>query len=437
MPDPNWTLTGHPEVSSEILMKRLADGSLVLIGDTAPLPVSFGDSASLDAFGRLRVSQPITIFDSQHQYNINALVWDTGLSSGTGAVTHLPNESAAHLSTGGTASGAKAVLQTKAYHRYQPGKSQLVLFTGTFGAAVANVRRRYGYFDAQNGLFFEQTASAFSVVVRSYASAAAVDSATPQASWNLDPMDGTGASGITLDVTKSQIFVIDLEWLSVGRVRFGFVFGGRIVYCHDVANINANTGPYMTTANLPIRAEIENTDTAAGANTFKQICASVISEGGQEDDRAYLFSAGNGITTKAVTTRRPIATIRPGLTYNGIANRGQVIPVEIDLQADSNALYEIVLNGTLTGASFASAGTHSIAEYDTAATAISGGTVVESGFISTAGGVSRGIGRNSLLGRLPLTLNAAGTSGDTLSVVVTSFTGTANTAAQLTWREFR
>lgn len=399
--------------------------------------LSLGGQATLDAFGRLRVSQPITIFDSQHQYNINTLVWDSGLSTGTGAVTHLPNESAAQLSTGGTASGAKAVLQTKAYHRYQPGKSQLVLFTGTFGAAVTNVRRRYGYFDTNNGLFFEQTSAAFSVVARSYASGTAVGTAVAQSAWNIDTLDGTGPSGITIDHTKSQIFLIDLEWLSVGRVRFGFVLGGQIVYCHEFGHINANAGPYMTTANLPIRAEVENTGTAAGVNTFKQICASVISEGGQEDDRAYLFSAGNGITAKAVTTRRPILSIRPGLLFNGIVNRGQVVPVEIDLYADASAFYEIILNGTLTGASFAAVGGESVTETSTAATAVTGGTVVESGFVSTSGGASRGIGRNSLLGRLPLVLNAAGTVADTLSIVVTSFTGTANCSAQATWREFR
>ena len=416
------------------------DSSVVNIADLMSgtgIATRLADGAQLDAFGRLRTSAPVTIFDSQHQYNVNALVWDTGLSTGTGSVSHLPNESAALLTTGGGLSGAKAILQTKAYHRYQPGKSQLVLFTGVFEVAVANVRRRHGYFDAQNGLFFQQTTDGVAVVRRSYATGAAVDTVVLQSAWNLDPLDGTGDSGITLDVTKAQIFAIDLEWLSVGRVRFGFVFAGVLTYCHEFGNVNASAVPYMTTANLPVRAEVENTGVASGASTFKQICASVISEGGQEDERAYLFTGGNGITSIAVTTRRPIASVRPSLTFNSIVNRGQIGPVEFDLIANANAFYEIVLNGELTGASFVSAGTHSIADVDVAATAISGGTIIESGYVSTAGGASRGTGRNNLLGRLALTLNAVGDTGDILSVVVTSFTGTANTSAQMTWREYR
>jgi hypothetical protein len=393
--------------------------------------------APIDAFGRVRVSDPVTVFDAGHQYNVNPLVWET-IVAGDGAVSHLPNESSASLTTGGTVADSKATIQTKVYHRYQPGKSQLVLCTGVFGAATANVRRRYGYFDADNGLFFEQTSAGMHVVVRSKASGSVVDSRINQTAWNLDKLDGTGASGITIDWTKAQIFLIDLEWLGVGRVRFGIVLGGAIVYVHEVTHVNALSGVYMTSANLPVRAEVENTDTTAAAATMKQICTSVISEGGQEDDRAFLFSAGNGITDIAVTTRRNVLIVRPKLLFNSLTNRGQVVPSEIALVSDENAYYEIVLNGTLGGSpSYTSANDASIAEYDVAGTTVTGGTVVATGFVTVAGNQATGVGNNGLLGRLPLVLNAAGTVADTLSVVVTSFSGTANVSASVTWREFR
>jgi hypothetical protein len=400
-------------------------------------PAGINIDAPIDAFGRVRVSDPVTVFDAGHQYNINPLVW-TSILAGTGAITHLPNESSASLSTGGTAADAKATLQTKVYHRYQPGKSQLVLCTGVFGAATENVRRRYGYFDSDNGLFFEQTEDGMHVVVRSKATGSVVDSRINQSAWNLDRLDGTGGSGITVDWEKAQIFLIDLEWLGVGRVRYGIVLGGAIVYVHEVTNVNALSGVYMTSANLPVRAEVENTDTTAASATMKQICVSVISEGGQEDDRAFLFSAGNGITTVAVTTRRAVLSIRPKLLFNSLANRGQVIPSEIELYAAANAYYEIVVGGTLGGTpSWASVNDASIVEYDVAGTTVTGGTIVESGFVTTSGGASRGQGRNGILGRLPLVLNAAGDVADVLSVVVTSFSGTAATSASVTWREFR
>jgi hypothetical protein len=391
----------------------------------------------IDAFGRLRTSNPTTIFDAGHQYDRNPLVWDTGLSTG-GTVTHLPNESAVSLSTASTDDGARAVLQTKVYHRYQPGKSQLILCTGAFGAAVGNVHKKYGYFDGANGVYFEQTTAGVGVVLRSRSSGTVVDTRVEQADWNLNKLDGTGANGLTVDFTKAQIFLFDLEWLGVGRVRYGVVLGGAIVYVHELAHVNTLTGPYMTTANLPVRAEIANEGVAAAVATMKQICCSVISEGGQEDDRAFLFSAGNGTTPIAVTTRRAVLTIRPKLMFNELANRGQVVPVEIDLYTDASAYYEIVLNGALGGTpSWVSANAASIVERDIAATTVTGGVVVEAGFVTTSGGASRGQGRNGILGRLPLGLDAAGDVADTLSVVVTSFTGTANVSASVTWREFR
>ena len=421
-----------------VFQELVVEGELIIDGgEVVVLSNTEATQFPLDAFGRVRVSDPITIFDAGHQYNLNLLVWDTGLSAGTGTVTHLPNESAVSLSTGGTASGAKAVLQSKVYHLYQPGKSQLIMCTGALGVATDDVRKRYGYFDADNGTFFEQTSAGVGAVLRSRTTGSVVDTRVEQADWNLDPLDGTGPSKITADFEKAQIFLFDMEWLGVGRVRFGIVLGGQIVYVHEFAHINTLTGPYMTSANLPIRAEIENTALAAGTTTWKQVCASVISEGGQEDDRAFLFSAGNGTTTTAVTTRRPIFTVRPKLTFNSLANRGQVVPSEIDLYTSSNAYYEFVLNGTLTGASFGSAGADSIAEVDVAATAITGGTIVEGGFVTTGGGSSRGSGRNGLLGRLALVLNALGDTADTLSIVATSFAGTANMSAAVTWKEFR
>ena len=384
-----------------------------------------------DAFARVRVSDPVTIFDAGHQYNVNPLMWDTGLSSGTGAVTHIPNKSAARLSTGGTASGAKAVLQTKVYHRYQPGKSQLIMCTAALGNPKANVRKRYGYFDANNGVFFEQTSDGVAVVLRSEVSGAVVDTRVEQRDWSLAP-------NLAVDFSKAQIFLFDLEWLGVGRVRFGIVLGGRIIYVHEFTHVNTLSGPYMTTANLPVRAEIENTGVAASESALAQICCAVISEGGQEDDRAFLFSASNGVTSVAVTTRRAVLTIRPKLTFNDITNRAQVVPTEVSLATSANAYYEVVLNGVLGGTpSWVSVNDESVVERDIAGTTVTGGTVVETGFVTTAGGASRGQGLNGILGRLPLVLNAAGDTADTLSIVLTSFTGTANVNASVTWREFR
>lgn len=400
--------------------------------------IEFANSGAIDAFARLRVSNPVTLFDSTHQYNASPLFWEATVTNGS--VTHSANSSAVTLSTGGTASGNKAYWQTRSYFRYQPGKSLLLVFTLVPGTAVSNLRRRWGYFDASNGLFFEQTSGGLSVVRRTNTSGTPTDNAVAQASWNVDPLDGTGPSGFNLDVTKANIFWVDIEWLGVGRVRMG-VFSelGMPIIAHEFRNANSLTVPYMTTANLPLRFEIENTGTTSGTNTMLQICSSVISEGGIELDRGRPGGAGNGVTSISVTTRRAVLSIRPKDTFNSIVNRGLIIPEDFNVYAKTNdSLIEIVYDGTLGGSpSWTSAGTNSIVEYDVAGTTVTGGEVIHVITAVTGQNALVTHSGDALASKLPMVLNAAGTagSGKVLSIVATSFSGTSGITASMNWRE--
>lgn len=390
------------------------------------------NSPSLDAFDRWRVSSPETLFDAQQQYGDNALAWETQ-TAGTGTTTFLPNEATIQMSTGGAAAGASVIRQTKTMFRYQPGKSQLIVCTFLFGAGAVNVRRRVGYFNAQNGVFLEQTSAGVSIVLRSFVTGAVVDDVVPQASWNLNTLPG-------LDITKVQILLIDLQWLGVGRVRVGFVLDGGVTYVHEFLNANTTkTAVYMTTANLPIRYEITNTGAAAGATTLKHICGSVMSEGGQQTARTYPFVASNGITAIAVTTRRPILSVRAKTTGpNAVRNTGQILMRSVDISAATNSCYfELVLNGTLGGVPVWTAvnAAASVAEFDVAATTIAGGTVIDAGFGLAGGGTVRGAGGSEVFGNIPLVYSDLLSVQDTLSLVCTSFTGTSNVAGMLAWNE--
>lgn len=400
--------------------------------------VSLDDSRSTDAFARLRISSPLTLFDSLQQYGDNAAVWENA-TTGTGSVSYLPNESTIQLSTGGTASGAKVIRQTRESFRYQPGKSQLIVITFVFdGGAKANVRWRAGYFDTGDGFFFELDSSTVNIVKRSSTSGSTVDTAITQASWNLDKLDGTGPSGITLDVSKIQILAIDLQWLSAGRVRVGFDIGGIIVYVHEFKHANQITKAYMKTPCLPLRYEIENTGVAASASTMRQICGAVISEGGFEDVRGLQFSAGRGTSGAAVTTRRPIFSIRAATNGpNSIRNIGRIVPRDVQVACQTNdILYEVVLNGTLTGASFSSVASTSIADKDTSASAISGGTTVMSGLVVSGAGAVKGIVDDVFFRDFPLVYSGLGNQQDILSVVATSLTGSSTVFSQVTWQEY-
>jgi hypothetical protein len=408
--------------------------------------VQGADSPTVDAFGRWRVSDPVTTFDSTLQYNTNPLQWEDILNGGT--VTHAPNSSGATLSTAAGTSGNYAYRQTRSYMRYQPGKSQLIVMTGVMGALKANVRQRVGYFDASDGAFFEQDGTNLKVVLRTSTSGSPSDAnAVNQSAWNLDKMNGSGTSGVTIDTSKDNIFVIDLQWLGAGRVRMGFDVGGKIIYCHEFRNANALTVPYMKTANLPCRWEIQNTAAAAGATTLLQVCTTVISEGGFEDDRGYDFTANNGITGIGVTTRRAILSIRPAATLNSIVFRGVIIPRDFTVITKTNdSLVELVYDPTFTvgggaltwtAADAADSGVEYCVHGDANAGAITNGIPISSLYGTAGSGANRvAVGRDTPT-RLPLVLDSAGANPKALSVVVTSLTGTSTNNAALNWKELR
>ncbi len=215
------------------------------------IQVEASDGPSADAFGRWRVSNPQTLFDSKLTGLDSApLFWDEQLESGTMATT-TPTADKPYIDfTSTNAAAGKRTRQTFRRFNYQPGKSQLILMTGILELASGTktgCERRIGPFDNNNGAFFESDAGTVGVTVRTHDSGSTVDITVAQASWNLDNMDGgsdaENPSGLTLDTTKEQVFVIDFQWLSAGRVRFGFEIGGVIVYVHEVNVANEATIP--------------------------------------------------------------------------------------------------------------------------------------------------------------------------------------------------
>lgn len=411
---------------------------------TNPQYIQF-PGVSLDAFYRLRIANPETVFDNINEYRHNTRIFED-VTSGTGSVTHLSNESSCQLSTGGTASGAKAYTVTREYFRYQPGKSQLILMTGVMGALKTNVRQRIGYFDTNNGLFFEQDGTNLKVVRRTKTSGSPVDNAVTQANWNVDKCDGTGSSGFNLDTSKTQIFFIDFEWLGVGSVRMGFFNEyGIPVVCHQFRNANTLTSVYMTTPNLPVQCQIENTGIAASTTTMKQICISVISEGGFEEERAAQFSVNNAATQVAVTTRRAILSFRPKATYNSITNRTVIRPIHMEITTKNNdCLWELVYAPVFTGTPVWNDvdTTNSAVEYsihsDAALGAFTNGLVVDSGYSPSAATASARSALNAdVTSRYPITLDASGANPIAFSLVCTSLASTSNNLGVLCWKEFK
>ena len=389
-----------------------------------------------DAFGRLRVSDPFTLFDSSQRYHDNGL-WatSTGVS---GAATFNSDQGLVDL-TLGTTSGDKVLRETYKVFSYQPGKSILTMNTFVMESGQENQRQRVGYFSADNGIFIEQSGvSAPAIVKRSSVSGSTVDTRIEQSDWNIDTLQGSGESGYTLDLTKAQIFWSDLEWLGVGTVRAGFVIDGQFVHCHSFHHANEIESTYMTTASLPCRYEIENLDTVSTSGTLKQICSTVLSEGGYQlkgepHSVATPITSPYSLTSTGVSY--PVASIR----LKSGETDAVVIPVGINvLGITNNANYKwsVVKNGTTSGGTWSDLNSTSSVQYNLSGTSFSGGNVLAQGYVvgSNQGSTATAVDRTNLfkfqLEREPFT-----STPYEFTVIVTVDSGSSEVVAAIDWEE--
>jgi hypothetical protein len=348
--------------------------------------ISYSNSPNIDAFGRLRVSAPFTLFDSSHRFADNGL-WSSALTT-SGTATFNANQGLVDLAVT-SASGSEVVRETNKIFSYQPGKSLLVLSTFVMSPAKTNLRQRIGYYGTQNGLYVQLNNSTLSFVERSYITGSVTESIINQSNWNVDTMDGNGPSGILLDITKAQILFMDIEWLGLGTVRMGFVINGNYYVCHKFHHANIITSTYITTASLPLRYEITNTGATSGASTLKQICSTVLSEGGYEL-RGSQQAVGTPITSpKTLTTA---GTFYPLVSLRLKSTRLDAIALATAISAIGNTAanynWQVVVAGTTTGGSWVSAGTNSSVEYNLTGTSFTGGRVIASGYFTATASTS-------------------------------------------------
>ena len=436
-----------------------------------------------DAFGRQRVSELFTLGDYKHLFAIDPNFLDSVSNGGT--VTFDANQAAAVLTTSSNTNSV-AIHQTKFYHHYQPGKSQLIYSSVNFRAPHRNVTKRTGYFDDRDGIYFEQvgsntadgstvssTTQTLNWVIRTYAggSASEVDFVTtingtpytykrrvPQTEWNRDRCDGTGGvnnpSGFKIDITKTQLAWIDFQWLGVGRVRCGFVHNGEMITAHEYYHSNVLPTVYISNPNLPVRCEILNTGTTPGG-VFDQICSSVMSEGGYVESGIdwSIYTTARATPTPG-QTRFPLVAIRLKNSFQGYPNRLSVRPLSLSLFAKTEPIvYEVAklpnaasLSTTdVGGLVWTSADSNSGVEYCVNATGFTSADVDR----FASGYVPSGSSQNSLSPVATGTLTAAKkniisqniTSTDSevyVIIVSTVFSGnqlTADAACSIQWRE--
>jgi hypothetical protein len=351
-----------------------------------------GQGFSGDLFGRLKVSNPITLFDSTHRYEQDGDFSDVIVGSGStvGIITH---QSTATLGIGTTA-GCSFVRESKRVFSYQPGKALQVLQTFVMEPPKANLTQRVGYASSENGVLLEQSTDSSGITtayftMRTKRSGISTEIRVPQSQWNRDTFDGTGfstsnPSGIKLDLSKAQILFSEYEWLGVGAVRCGLVNENGIFHILHIFNhSNVIDSTYMTTATLPVRYEIFNTGITTSSSTFKQICVSIQSNGGYEKRVASDVARQDALVSVASTSFIPLVSIR----LKAGREDAVILPNQINALPDSAAsvYYEVALikNATITGGSWITSSSPNV-EQNTTATSISGGTVVRAEYISSA-----------------------------------------------------
>ena len=413
----------------------VTSASVLAVSFSSNSSVALGDTMNLDAFGRLRTSNAATLFESSFEYDYQSAWFEPIVASG-GTIAHSSNTRSLTLTTP-TTSGASAAMQTRQFFPYEKGKSQLIKATFVLGSAVANVRKRVGYFETNNGVYLEQTTDGLRLVLRSKSTGSIVNNEVERAAWNLDPMDGSGPSGLALDVTKQQILVIDAQFLGAGRIRCGFNIDGRTYAAHQFLNANRNAvAPYMQTFSLPVRYEIANTSTSAGG-TFQIICCEVESEGGVGSPNGFLFSAANTADVATSSTRAHVLSIRPAATYSGHVNRQVVVPIDIGvIAAGAAVLVEVFYASVLTGGSWGTIANSSV-EIGTGQTITTAGTPVEAFFVASGAGTTRGSGSATIDSQYPLVLDAAGANPRALTIAATAVSGTGTARAAINWKEIR
>ena len=403
-----------------------------------------------DAFGRARVSEPMTIADYTHCYGQNSeMLFKT---NGSGTYSYLLNEASVKL-TVGTGSGDYTIHQTRMSHHYLPGKSQLIYSSFNFLTSSTNCDKMIGYFDDRNGIFLKLDGNGdLSFVQRSYATGTVSETSYLQSTWNKDKCDGTGSSKFNIDITKTQLVFFDFQWLGVGRLRCGFVHDGDIVVAHEIYHSNNIDKVYWSNPALPVRCEIKNTGIGSGTASFDQICSTVISEGGYElpgyDHAGY---GSKDITSAGTSTL--VGAYRLSDTYNSYPNRATVYPGDFKILSKfSNIRYEI---WRFPGTTSVTGGTWSIAAFNSAVElnvtpssfTTSGGELLNVGFLNasaTLGGKgvdptvspSFGIGGGLNAKKTFISQNIDSNNSNIIGFVVTPLDGaTASVNFAFTWRE--
>lgn len=392
--------------------------------------VTGDDTFSVDAFFRWRTAPPVTRFDSKQIYDNAPLFWDDAVVSGGGTgSSHSTLNAATTLSVSNTTAGHR-LRQTWERFNYQPGKSQLIIWTAADMATTSGNTKRCGLGSQTNGLFFQHSSG-----VPAFGRRSANDGSPEIITRDMwtDPMDGSGKSKINIDFTKMMIFFCDFEWLGAGRVRIGVIIGGTAYVLYEFKHSGLRSNVYMSDPNLPLFYEIIN-DGSGPADTFDHICSTVITEGGTPL-LGITRSSNNVITPVSVTTGS--YHILDGIRLKSTHLGASVIMENVSLINTGNAdfLWGLYLKPTtITGTPTWSNQTDSAVM-----TAVGNGATASGGYMINSAYVKGSSSTGSIVAPVPSSRNIgssiAGTPEELFLIARVLSGGATNMLGSINWRE--
>jgi hypothetical protein len=225
----------------------------------------------------------------------------------------------------------------------------------------------------------DSTASAASFS-QAVAGVAPTEEFIAQASWSDDAMDGAGATAMTLDPTKGNVFEIQYQWLGFGMIKF-FIEEqntGDFALVHKISYANQNTAPSLSNPTLPLCVSSVNTSNTSNV-TVKSGSMAGFTEG-IDRGAANAFFAAQGAKNVTSASEAPILTLSSKLIFQGSVNPVVSIPQNVNFSASglSNKQiceFRIYRGASLTGpVAYTDVNTNfSVTRFDTAATGFSGG----------------------------------------------------------------
>jgi hypothetical protein len=382
---------------------------------------------------RFKISPFQTVFFNTFQYGKETDVWDERIV-GIATATHDTSSSNVVMQVGSTA-GSKVIRQTKNVMRYIPGRGATLAFAVRLDTPQVGIRRRFGLFDDNNGVFVEDNGGTYSYVIRSSVTGITTETRVYRDDWNGEKFDGNGWTGVTADPTKQQMISINYEWYGAGIVQFAWLMKNETVVSHTFENSNTNDRVWCSTPFLPIRMEIENITGVAGTHYLYQGSNSLLQEG-EPEKLGTLLSIANSITG---TTMSSDNTFYPIISIRLKSDELSAVMLLRSLQAatndNTNIYWRLFENATLTGGTWVDhPDENSFMQYNTTATALSGGTTLLNGFVVGGGAALINIDDKAAvqLGR-----SGIGTISDTYTLACASPNTNKKALAVLNWIEQR